>query len=86
MSIFEKVIPFPERVRWMMLKAALESGSSASLIAVRLGWPLYKVQKTVMAPNFKVRLRDIGEWFWAIDPSITPDVKFVHGNQEGIGK
>ena len=61
----------------MMLKAALESGSTASAIAARLGWPLHKVQKTVMATDYKVRFRDIGEWFWAIDPSITLDVKFV---------
>lgn len=77
MTIFERVIPFPERVRWSMLKLAIQTGTSASAIATRLGWPLYKVQKTVMAPNIQVRLRDIGEWFWAIDPNLKPGIELA---------
>lgn len=77
MTIFERVIPFPERVRWSMLKMAIQTGTSASAIATRLGWPLYKVQKTVMAPNIQVRIRDIGGWFWAIDANLKVDVEIV---------
>lgn len=77
MTIFDQIIPFLERMRWSMLKTAIQTGTSASAIASRLGWPLYKVQKVVMAPNAQVRIRDIGEWFWAIDPKIKVDVKLV---------
>lgn len=66
MTIFERVIPFPERVRWLMLKTALDTNTDAATIAKRLDWPLYRVNRIVMAVSPTVYIRDIAEWFHAI--------------------
>lgn len=65
----ERFVPFPERVRWQMLKHSIESGLTAGQMAKRLGWPLHKVIKVVMAPKVQVRLKDVAIWHFAIDGS-----------------
>ena len=70
MTIFERVISFEERTRWQMLKAALDSGTTAATIAKRLGWPRWRVNRAVMAPRPRLRIDDVAEWTFAIDGAL----------------
>jgi len=67
LTVFERIIPFTERVRWQMLCAALDSGTSAGTIAKRLDWPLYRVNRMVMAREPCIHLEDVAQWVFAID-------------------
>ena len=65
MTIFERVIPFTERTRWQMLKTAVFSDTTAQTIAKRLDWPLYRVNKMVMANDPRISLKDVAKWSFA---------------------
>ncbi|WP_037153016.1 hypothetical protein [Rhizobium freirei] len=65
MTIFESVIPFPKRLQWLMLKAALDQECNAHMIASRLGWSVAKVMQTVWGNPGKFRIDRIAEWFFA---------------------
>lgn len=69
----DKFVPFPERVRYAMLQHAINAGVTAPQLSKRLGWPLHKVRKMVMAKNAQVRIGDVAEWFFGVDGSM---VKF----------
>ncbi len=63
-------IPFPERVRWQMLRHAMDCGVDAKTLASRLGKPVRKIRALVMKPDQAVYISDIAEWFWAVDGSM----------------
>lgn len=65
MTIFERVIPFPDRLQWLMLKTALSESVTASTLSSRLGWSVSKARQMVWGNPRKIRLNDVGEWFWA---------------------
>lgn len=65
MTIFERIIPFPQRLQWLMLKMALDGGFTAGLIAKRLGWTLQKVYQCVWRDPGKMRIDTVAEWFFA---------------------
>lgn len=65
MTIFERAIPFPQRVQWLMLKSAIEQEISAQTIAARLDWRVQKVRQTVWGNAGKFRIDRIAEWFFA---------------------
>jgi hypothetical protein len=65
MTIFERVIPFSERLQWLMLKTAFRENVSADLLAKRSGWNLAKVRQIVNGKPGKIRIDDIGVWFFA---------------------
>lgn len=65
MTIFERIIPFPQRVQWLMLKTALDGGFTADLIAKRLGWPMQKVYRCIWRDPGKTRIDTVAEWFFA---------------------
>ncbi len=65
MTIFESIIPFPQRLQWLMLKTAIEQKCSAQAIASRLGWSMSKVIQTVWGNPGKFRMDRVAEWFFA---------------------
>lgn len=65
MNIFERIIPFPQRLQWLMLKTALEGGVTADLISKRLGWTMQKVYQCIWCDPGKMRIDMVGEWFFA---------------------
>ncbi|MCA0341129.1 MAG: hypothetical protein LCH99_15560 [Proteobacteria bacterium] len=65
MTIFERIIPFPQRLQWLMLKMALDGGFTADLIAKRLGWTLQKVYQCIWRDPGKMRIDTVAEWFFA---------------------
>ena len=66
----EDFVPFPERLRYAMLKHAIDAGVTAQTLAKRLDWPLWKVRKLVMAPKAQVRIGDVAVWFFGVDGSM----------------
>lgn len=58
-----------------MLKTAIGHGCMAGMMTKRLGWARHKVIKTVMAKRANVNVRDVAEWFFAINPQIELDFK-----------
>lgn len=65
----EKFVPLPERVRYMMLKHALDHDCSAETLAKRLDWPVKKVRAIAMA-RCKIRIDDMAQWFFCVDGSV----------------
>ncbi len=65
MTIFERIIPFPQRLQWLMLKSAIDQEISAQTIALRLDWSVQKVRQTVWGNAGKFRIDRIAEWFFA---------------------
>lgn len=65
MTIFERVIPFPQRLQWLMLKTALDGGFTAKLIAKRLGWKPQKIYQCVWCNPGNMRIDTVAEWFFA---------------------
>jgi hypothetical protein len=65
MNIFDRIVPFPERLQWLMLKVAIEGDHTAQQIASRLGWPLQKVYQVVWANPGKMKIDTVAEWFFA---------------------
>ena len=65
MTIFERLIPFPQRLQWFMLKTAMDGGFTAPLIAKRCGWTLKKVRQCVWGDSGKMRIDAVAYWFFA---------------------
>lgn len=82
MSIFEQVIPFPQRVQWLMLKTALYGGYSADQIAKRLGWALQKVLQCVWGNPGDMHIDTVASWFFACGGNM-PRFSIVPRAQEG---
>lgn len=64
-TIFDTLVPFPQRVQWLMLSTALDNGVTAQQIAERLGWSLLSVRRLVWKSPDNMRLRHVAEWFHA---------------------
>lgn len=66
----DQFVPFPERVRYAMLKHAIDHGVTAQTLAKRLGWSLWRVRRLVMAPRAQVRLDDVSSWFFGVNGTL----------------
>jgi hypothetical protein len=76
-TIFERIVPFPQRLQWLMLKMALETGMTASAFARRMDWSIEKVRQHIWGAPGKIRIGNVGEWFFACAGQI-PQFEIVH--------
>ena len=67
MTIFDRIVPLPQRIQWLMLKTALDGGYTASAIAGRLGWTIEKVYQLVWRDPRGIRLDEVAAWSFACD-------------------
>ncbi|MDG3577137.1 hypothetical protein P7F60_12110 [Rhizobium sp. YJ-22] len=62
-------VPFVERVRYGMLKAALDEGVSAKQLAKRMGFMLSRVRYLVMDEGADPSLSEIATWHYSVNGS-----------------
>ncbi len=68
--MIDRFVPFPERARYGMLKAALDEGISAKTLAKRSGYSLDRVRRLVMDEAKEIHADELAIWHFSVNGSL----------------